>query len=134
MARILLDTYYVFMLVAKPASLSESERNLLSDPGNAIYVSAVSIWELRLKSAAIRRRREGAFNMPFSVIQAIQILRLQRVNFVHLSILHAAKKLEEDIGHRDPFDELLLVQAQEEGLSLLTADTELVEHPLAMCP
>ena len=54
------------------------------------------------------------------------------MNFVQLSILHSARRLEMPIGHRDPFDELSLVQAQEEDLCLLTVDGELVNHPLAM--
>ncbi|MYJ73028.1 MAG: type II toxin-antitoxin system VapC family toxin, partial [Rhodospirillaceae bacterium] len=40
--------------------------------------------------------------------------------------------LETPLGHRDPFDELLLVTAQEEGLRLLTIDRQLVGHPLAL--
>ncbi len=39
---------------------------------------------------------------------------------------------EAPLGHQDPFDELLLVQSQEEGLGLLTVDRQLVGHPLAI--
>ncbi len=44
-------------------------------------------------------------------------------------MLHVSLKIPLD--HKDPFDELLLVQAQEEDLKLLTADKMLVGHPLA---
>ena len=47
---------------------------------------------------------------------------------------HAARPLETPLPHRDPFDELLLVQAQEEGLKLLTRDRLLTGHPLAVSP
>ena len=45
---------------------------------------------------------------------------------------HAACDLETPIDHKDPFDEMLLVQAQEEGLSLLTDDRRLIGHPFAI--
>ena len=51
-----------------------------------------------------------------------------------MTIGHAARQLETPILHSDPFDEMLLVQAQEEGLKLLTSDCQMAEHPLAMTP
>ena len=48
-----------------------------------------------------------------------------------LSARHAATQLEQPLAHKDPFDELLLVQAQTEGMRLLTRDTKLAAHPLA---
>ena len=49
-----------------------------------------------------------------------------------MTMRHAASALEVPLDHKDPFDELLLVQAQEEGLRLLTVDRRLVGHPLAV--
>ena len=49
-----------------------------------------------------------------------------------LTASHAAAKLAHPLAHKDPFDELLLLQAQEEGMRLLTRDTKLVGHPLAV--
>ena len=51
-----------------------------------------------------------------------------------MTMVHACKSLEVAIPHRDPFDELLLAQAQEEGLRLLTVDRRLVGNPLAITP
>jgi PIN domain nuclease of toxin-antitoxin system len=45
---------------------------------------------------------------------------------------HAAAELIHPLGHKDPFDELLLIQAQEEGMRLLTRDTKLIGHPFAV--
>ena len=45
---------------------------------------------------------------------------------------HAAAELALPLGHKDPFDELLLVQAQEEGMRLLTRDAKLVGHPFSV--
>ncbi len=56
----------------------------------------------------------------------------QRRFIVPLTERHAASELQTPLSHRDPFDELLLVQAQEEDLKLLTADRQLIGHPLAI--
>ncbi len=49
-----------------------------------------------------------------------------------LTIDHAAAGLVRSLGHKDPFDELLLVQAQEERMRLLTRDAKLIGHPCAV--
>ena len=54
------------------------------------------------------------------------------MTFLPMTMAHAATALDPPLDHKDPFDELLLVQAQEEGLRLLTADRLLARHPLAV--
>jgi PIN domain nuclease of toxin-antitoxin system len=49
-----------------------------------------------------------------------------------LTAHHAAAQLAQPLRHKDPFDELLLVQAQEEDMRLLTRDTKLIGHPFAV--
>ena len=55
------------------------------------------------------------------------------MKILHMSANHAACPLLVTPDHKGPFDELLLVQAQEEGLRLLTVDKMLVRQPLAIC-
>jgi len=57
------------------------------------------------------------------------MLKDQEVVFVPMTMCHAARALDVPLTHRDPFDELLLVQAQEEVLRLLTPDRLLADHP-----
>lgn len=52
--------------------------------------------------------------------------------FVPMGMRHAAQALDVPLTHRNPFDELLLFQAQEEGLQLLSADRLLADHPPAI--
>ncbi len=128
--RILLDTSYLYSLMAARGRLSDAERLILTNQAVQIYVSAVSIWEMRLKFQA--RDRSGGRKSPFSPSDVITVLKEQDVVFLPITVSHATAELETPIAHRDPFDELLLVQAQEEGLRFLTADSQLVEHPLAV--
>ena len=52
--------------------------------------------------------------------------------FLPLTAHHASAELAHPLEHRDPFDELLLVQAQEENMRLLTRDSKLAGHPFAV--
>ena len=128
--RILLDTSYLYHLMGAPDSFSESERRFLAEQSARLYVSAVSIWEMRLKFRA--RHRSGARKSPFDPGDVMAMLEGQDVTFLPMTMHHAAKELETPIPHSDPFDELLLVQAQEEDLKLLTSDRRISAHPLAI--
>lgn len=128
--RILLDTSCLFDLMDRPGSFLESEYPILVSPRTEIFVSAVSIWEMRLKYGV--RHRSGARKSRFSPEDVVDVLEDQEVTFLPMTIRHAARALRTAIDHRDPFDELLLVQAQEEGLKLLTVDRRLLGHPLAV--
>ena len=129
---VLLDTFYLYRFMAARGGFSEVERRFLDDHTARIYVSAASIWEMRLKFQA--RHRSGARKSRFDPEDVIAALEQQDVTFLPMTMIHAAKRLEVPIAHRDPFDELLLVQAQEEGLKLLTLDRLLVGHPLTVTP
>ncbi len=128
--RILLDTSYLFDFMDRPGKLLESERRVLVAHETVLYVSAVSIWEIRLKHNA--HHPSGLRKSRFSPDDVVAALEEQEVTFLPMTMLHAARELETPLDHKDPFDELLLVQAQEEGLRLLTVDRLLARHPLSV--
>ncbi len=128
--RVLLDTSYLFDLMERPGTLLDSERRVLAARGTEFYVSAVSIWEMRLKHHA--RHRSGERKSRFSPEDVVATLEDQDLTFLPMTMRHAASELAMPLDHKDPFDELLLVQAQEEGLRLLTVDRHLIGHPLAV--
>jgi PIN domain nuclease of toxin-antitoxin system len=126
---LLLDTHYAYALAGAPGRLSAREVAFLAAPPAAMFVSAVSIWEMRLKWGALHA--SGAPKGPISPAQALQILAALPIEFLPLHPAHAAARLAEPLSHDDPFDELLLVQAQLEGHKLLTRDSKLIGHGLA---
>ena len=128
--RILLDTSFIYDLMDAPGKFADFRRRILASGETQLYVSAVSIWEMRLKHNA--RHASGERKSRFDPNDVIPVLENQGVTFLPMTIRHAACALETPLGHRDPFDELLLVQAQEEGLRLLTVDRLLIGHPLAV--
>lgn len=128
---LLLDTHYVFALAGSPGSVSDRERRFLDEYPVPLFVSAVSIWEIRLKWHSLYR--SGDRKGPASPEEVLSILATDDVAaFLPLTPLHAAIDLDIPLGHHDPFDDLLLVQAQAEGLKLLSRDRRLVGHPLVV--
>ena len=130
--RILLDTHWLYDFMEAPGKLPATARRLLADRNTQLFSSAVSIWEMRLKFHA--RHRDGARKSRFDPNDVLAALEDLSVPVLAMTPAHAAQPLETPLPHRDPFDELLLVQAQEEGLRLLTHDRLLIGHPLAVSP
>ena len=128
--RVLLDTSYLFDMMDRPDMFPDADRRVLAAREMDYYVSAVSIWEMRLKHNA--RHRSGERKSRFSPEDVVTALEDQNLTFLPMTMRHAASELDTPLDHKDPFDELLMVQAQEEGLRLLTVDRLLVGHPLAI--
>lgn len=126
---LILDTHYVFALAGAATKLSKRERAFLAAPSARLLVSAVSIWEIRLKWDALHV--SGARKGPASPAQVVEALASEPIGYLSLTTEHAATPLAHALAHRDPFDELLLAQAQAEGALLLTRDAKLEAHPLA---
>ena len=127
---ILLDTSYLYALMRARGRLSDRERRVFERQDTPLHVSAVSVWEMRLKYES--RNRTGERRSPFDPRTVVAALGKLNLVLLPLTMRHAAEPLRTPLTHRDPFDELLLVQAQVEGLRLLTTDDRLIGHPLAI--
>jgi PIN domain nuclease of toxin-antitoxin system len=128
--RLLLDTHFLIWLVNKPESIRQSEYAVMARREGPIIVSAITIWELRMKWKSLDRhgKPKGELSPESGLIFA------ERNNFT-LAPLDAADcivEIDPPISHKDPFDEMLLIHAQRLGAKLLTRDTQLVDHPLAI--
>ena len=126
----LVDTSYLYALMIWEDLFTASEREFVEQRNAEISVSSASIWEMRLKYAA--RHRSGARKSPHDPQVVLEALRRQRVRFLPVTEVHAARPLDVPLSHKDPFDEVLLAQAQVEGMRFLTKDRLLVNHPLAI--
>ncbi|THD35584.1 MAG: hypothetical protein E7773_10750 [Sphingomonas sp.] len=114
----------------RDGSLTARETELLSDDATDVSASAISLWELRIKWNLfhVSGDRKG----PADPAQVLTALSRIDIPVIALSPEHAAASLNTPMGHRDPFDELLLIQAQEMDGRLLTRDAKLANHPLAL--
>ena len=126
---LILDTHYVYAIVGAPGRLSQKEKHFLANARERFIVSAVSIWEIRIKWSALHAsgKRKG----PKSPAQVLDLLSRRPIDLLSLTAEHATAELKQALAHHDPFDELLMAQAQCEGVRLLTRDSKLISHPLA---
>jgi len=128
--KLLLDTHFAAWLFLDEDRITSAERVLVTREDVELVCSTVTLWELRLKwnsttSAGVRKG-------PASPDGVMAFGQGMGWTFLPLSPEHAVAVLDVPIPHKDPFDELLLVQAQVEGMRLLTRDEALIRHPLAL--
>ena len=128
--RILVDTSYLYVLMTSQEIFTASEQGFVERRNAQVFVSAASIWEMRLKYNSWGRH--GTRKSPFDPQHVLEALRRQEVSLLPVTEVHAAQALDVPLSHKDPFDEILLAQAQAEGLRFLTIDRLLVDHPLAI--
>ena len=118
--RVLLDTHAYLWWLADDADLSYEARDLLADPRTTAYVSAASVWEIAIKAKLGRLRLKGAVAMA-------EVVEVAGNEFLELPIRarHAAAAGALPRHHDDPFDRMLVAQAQVEDLVLVTRDGKL---------
>ena len=98
---------------------------LLEAPENEGLSSAVAIWEIAIKFA---RNRGSPGDMPISGQQAMKLAEAANIDLVDVSPRHAAAVDRLPLLHPDPFDRLLIAQAIEEQMTLLTVDRKLAAY------
>ena len=121
--KLLLDTHVLLWAASVPERLSSDVRALLEAKDTSPVFSAASLWEVAIKS--------GLGRADFNVDPRLLRRGLLENGYVELPVTGAhavAVDLLPPI-HKDPFDRLLVAQAQIEGLTLLTADEVVVRYP-----
>jgi len=118
-ARLLLDTHIVLWALAEPAKLARPARTALEEAENVVFVSVVSGWEIAIK------RGLGKLEAPDDLEAAI---RMQGFEPLLMTFHHAEQAGGLPPHHRDPFDRMLIAQAQAEGLVLVTRDPDIPRY------
>ena len=113
--RLLLDTHVLLWALARPSTLPSSFREELDDAD--VYVSAASIWEISIKSSI------GKINA--SPLEILDVVAATGFDLLPITGEHAAHVVSLPPLHKDPFDRLLVAQAQLEPLVLVTNDIAL---------
>jgi PIN domain nuclease of toxin-antitoxin system len=115
--RLLLDTHAWLWLVAAPEHLSAGARALLSSNETRLFLSAASGWEMSIKQRLGRLDLGGAAELVVP-----DLLLRSGVSPMSITHQHALAAGGLPPHHRDPFDRMLIAQAQLEGLPIMTAD------------
>lgn len=122
--KLLLDTCTFLWLAADDPQLSQTARASCRDPGNEVFLSALSVWEITVKC------RLGRLPLPARperyVVSRRRWLRLEPLAFDESSAAHDALLPNH---HRDPFDRGLVSQAILNGMTIVTPDPMIGRYP-----
>jgi PIN domain nuclease of toxin-antitoxin system len=120
MARLLLDTHALLWWLDGDARLSRAAKRAIGLETNTVYVSAASAWEITTKARL--GKLPGALDVAADVPGA---LASQGFEGLSITVEHAQVAGNLPGPHRDPFDRMLIAQAQVEGLPIVSIDEAL---------
>ena len=116
---LLLDTHTVLWWLNDDPTLSEAARAAIADPENTVFLSAVVVWEIRIKQGI------GKLDLPDDFGE---VLTEQRFPELAVTVDHAHTIAGLPAIHRDPFDRLLVAQAMVEKMTLVTRDPAIAKY------
>jgi len=115
--KILLDTVALYRAAAMPETLSEALRTQLEERSNGLYVSLISAWELSIKASL------GKLPLPCPIDEFFQQATHDLIaEPIELDLAAIARVSQLRWHHRDPFDRLIISQAQIGGYTVATSD------------
>ncbi len=113
----LIDTHILLWWIFNDPKLNNECREIISNPDNTIIVSSASAWEIATKY------RIGKLPEAKQIVeQYSQILRQAKFSELAIATNHALRAGNLPIAHRDPFDRVIMAQAEIENLPVITYD------------
>ena len=121
---ILLDTHTFLWFVNDTSRLPMRVNNAIEDAED-VYISIASFWEMTIKSSL------GKLDLPASISQMMEDCSKMDLSLLPIKSGHLEKLQSLPWIHRDPFDRLLVAQAQDEKLTLVTADGNIARYDVS---
>lgn len=118
-----MDTRVFLWAAAEPGRLSDTARAVIEDPANELFLSTAAVWEIAIKYALGKLALPaipGVYVPARADAFGLRDLPLRRE---HAFALASLPEL-----HRDPFDRMMIAQAQVEALCLITADPSIFKY------
>jgi PIN domain nuclease of toxin-antitoxin system len=115
----LLDTHVLVDLLIAPQRVAQAVRRVLGDSLNDVVVSAVSGWEIAIKTSV------GKLSLPEDL--ETELLRAG-ISLVDITLADGLRAGALPRHHNDPFDRMLVAQAQRRGMTLVTRDAMLAAY------
>ena len=127
--RLLLDTHVFLWYITANAKLPATFRTASQDPANEVYLSVASVWE------AVIKYQLGKLPLPAPPADFLPQLR-DAHGIASLPIDEGAMSHLASLPplHRDLFDRLLIAQALQHGLTVLTVDPDIATYPVPLLP
>jgi len=123
--RLLLDTHTLLWTLKEPERLAARAAAAIAAEDSQVFVSVVSPWELAIAEARARLSTPGDLEAHL-VRNRFELLP---VALPHVELIRSMAH-----HHKDPFDRMLIAQAQVEGLTLVTSDREIRRYPVSLLP
>jgi PIN domain nuclease of toxin-antitoxin system len=125
--KFLLDTNVFLLGLSAEHKLNPRAQDILRSSSSELYFSAAGSWEIAIKFAL------GSLPLPMAPSEFIpQAMRSWAMRSLDITHEHALRAGELPAHHRDPFDRLLIAQALEEKMTLLTADRVFQKYKIDM--
>lgn len=124
--KLLLDSHAFLWWLAEDPKLSSKARQAVADPASAVYISAATVWELSIK----------AFWGKLDLDGADLVEEIEENDFIELPMTarHSLAAATLPRHHDDPFDRMLIAQAQIEGLTVVSRDPAFRDYGLDVIP
>lgn len=119
---LLLDTHVALWAITDSPRLSSKARDLIQAPAATVWVSTASIWEIAIKRSLART------DMPVSASDALRYFEESGYRVLSIAPEHAVAIESLPSHHQDPFDRILVAQAQVEPMRLITHDAALAQY------
>lgn len=121
--RFLLDTHVWLWLQTSPERIAKGTLDQLASPENELLLSAASSWEIAIKFAL------GKLPLPLPPVEYVEQRMVQSgTSGLPVQHVHALRVAELPRIHSDPFDRLLVAQAQFESATLVTLDEQIERY------
>lgn len=120
--KILVDTHIFLWMLSYPEKLDKKRQYELEFPGNEVFLSAISIAELVIKSSI------GKLSIDFD---PLELAREMQIDILDFSGIHAVTLAQLPLLHKDPFDRMLIAQAVSDRLNLMSDDSKFLHYD---CP
>lgn len=115
--KILLDTHLFIWWDSEPEKLSPQAKKWCENTENSLILSVVSVWEMQIK------QQLGKLNLRLPVAQLIEEQRADNgIEILPVTLPHVLALENLPLHHKDPFDRLLIAQANTENIALLSVD------------
>ena len=123
--KVLLDTHAFLWLISGDDRLSETAQQTFLDPGNIMFLSAASLWELCIKMSL------GKLSLKSGWLKTIQDeMEVNAIQWLSIEMPHCVELTNLPFHHRDPFDRMLVAQAMVEDMQLLSRDNRLSSYEI----
>ena len=126
--RLLLDTHVFLWWIGDDPRVSLRAHKAIAMAENEVFLSVASAWEIAVKT------RLGKLALPADV-ESFLPDQIQRngISILPIGLAHALRLSLLPLHHRDPFDRMLVAQAQVDNLTLVTADASLRRYDVKLC-